>query len=392
MAAQSPDFESFDFKIEGFSWDADPYQFSQHIQDSVFSAKGPEFAAWSYSYIGDMEQMLKTWDTRNKKPRLVTDSLKQVVDAYQAENALPYILDKAKDYQITMINEGHHMPQHRVFTAELLQGMYDNGYRHLGLETYFNSPKTDSTLLANQFPSLTSGYYLKEPQFGNMLRIALKIGFKIFGYESEGHENGKEREINQAKNIQTYMEKHPNEKIFIHCGFAHAAKGNYGGAWEKAMAGRFQEFTGIEPLTINQTSYSEKSDRSLESPLYQLTDVDKASVFVNKKGALLGSYRDGKSYFDIYVFHPRTKHFNRPNWLLFGNRKIYDLDLSKTNMTYPYLIFAYKEGEKIGSAIPYDIQETTDGKVKLVLEEGTTYNLILWNQDKQALKGTYRAN
>lgn len=35
----------------------------------------------------------------------------------------------------------------------------------------------------------------------------------------------------------------------------------------------------------------------------------------------------------------------------------------------PCLVFAYIEDEKIGSAVPYDIQETENKSVKLVLDE-----------------------
>ncbi|MBK7637262.1 MAG: hypothetical protein IPJ13_25495 [Saprospiraceae bacterium] len=59
--------------------------------------------------------------------------------------------------------------------------------------------KADSILQYEGYPTLKSGYYTKEPQFGNLVRAAHKKGFKIFGYESNGHTNGKEREINQAK-------------------------------------------------------------------------------------------------------------------------------------------------------------------------------------------------
>jgi hypothetical protein len=43
------------------------------------------------------------------------------------------------------------------------------------------------------------------------------------------------------------------------------------------------------------------------------------------------------------------------------------------------------KGEEIGKAIPYDVQETTDKKVKLVLEEGK-YNVIFLNEQGVVLK------
>ena len=382
-------FKPYDFEIKGFEWMPEPYKLSQHIQDSVLQQQGPQYAAWQYSYIGDHKNTLVTWDDKANPRKPLSDSLLQEFKTYQPQLAIPYILEKTKKHQITLINEAHHIPQHRVFTTQLLQALYQQGYRHLGMEALFNSPLSDSLLLANGYPIMTNGFYTIEPQFGNLIRTAQKIGFQLFGYESEGHNGSKEREINQAKNIQAYLEKYPNEKILIHCGFAHAAKGIYGGSWEKAMAGRLIEFTGINPLSINQTSYSEKSSRDLENPFYQLTDVKKPTVFVNEEGKSFGKYR-GESYFDIYVFHPRTQDFDRPKWLIYGNRQAYEVDLSTANVQFPCMVLAYKKGELVGTAVPYDIQEIETPKVKLVLSPGK-YDLVLWQADKTALWGEYEA-
>jgi hypothetical protein len=54
-----------------------------------------------------------------------------------------------------------------------------------------------------------TGYYLKEPQFGNLIRTALKLGFEIFPYEADLKYFGKDREIQQAKNIQQVLKSDP---------------------------------------------------------------------------------------------------------------------------------------------------------------------------------------
>ncbi len=382
-------FKPYDFQIKGFDWMPTPYKLSQHIQDSVLQQQGSQYAAWQYSYIGDHKKTLVSWDDDAKPRKPLTDSLMNEFKLYQPQLAIPYILEKTKDRQVTLINEAHHMPQHRVFTTQLLAELYQQGYRHLGMEALFNAPLSDSLLAANGYPVMTNGFYTIEPQFGNLIRRAQQIGFQLFGYESEGHNGSKEREINQAKNIKAYIEAHPNEKVLIHCGFAHAAKGIYGGSWEKTMAGRLMEFTEIDPLSINQTSYSEKSSRDLENPFYQMTEVEQPTVFINKEGQSFGKYR-GESYFDIYVFQPRTQNFDRPEWLNYGNRKTHEIDLSTANIQFPCMVLAYKKGEIIGTAVPYDIQEINSPNVKLVLDPGK-YDLVLWSVDKTALIGEYQA-
>ena len=388
---QALKFEPYDFQIKSFDWEPVPYKFSGFIQDSILTKKGQQYASWEYSYIGNIPKMLETWDIGRNDRIPLNDKEIGTFNNYKGKNAYEYILSKSKDHHITIINEAHQMPQHRVFTTKLLQDLYKQGYRHLGLESYFGTKKVDSTLVADQYPSIMHGFYLKEPQYANIIREALKIGFQIFAYESMGHENGKGREINQAKNIQTYMEKHPNEKILIHCGFDHAMEGVYGGKWEKAMAGRLTEFTDIDPLTISQTRFSEKSVKAYEDPYFQFVDVAEPTVFINKDDESFGRFHKRGSYVDIAIFHPRTKNFDRPEWLIYGDRKMYDIDLSDANIEGTLLVYAFKDGEKIGTAVPYDLQETKNKKVKLILGKGK-YNIILNNEKNESLLTVFEAN
>ncbi len=377
-------FTEYEFKLETFKWDPSPYKFTSFIQDSVLQSKGPQMTAWDFSYIGDIEKTHEMWDDQTKIRKELSQEQKDSFALLERKNAVDYILEKAKKHQIVIINEGHHMPQHRVFTTQLIAGLKKQGFNHLGLETYFESSKSDSILQSNGYPTLKSGYYTKEPQFGNLVREAHQNGMKVFGYESTGHENGKGREINQAKNIQAYIEKYPEEKVLLHCGFSHGYEGELNNQWEKAMAGRLTEFTGIDPLTINQVIYSERSKKEYENPHYQLTDLDKPSVYINQNGESFGEYRHG-AWFDIAVFHPRSKSFNRPSWMKYGDRDEVNYSFEDANIECPCLVFAYKKGEKIGTAVPYDIRETNEKKVKLVLDK-SDFEIVIWNEHGKALK------
>ena len=381
-------FEPTDFKLEGFSWEPESYRFSKDIVEKVIPEKGNAYAAWDYAYIGDIKKMHEAWDTDyNDSDSISTEAINNFKN-YLPINAVDHIVEQAINTNVTIINEGHHMPQHRVFTATLLQKMYDTGYRHFGMEGYFTSHKSDSTLVADHYPSLTHGYYMRDPQFGDMVRQALKIGYKIFGYESQGHENGKEREMNQAKNIQDYMYNNPNGKYLLHCGFDHNLEGELGGKWEKAMAARLTEYTAIDPLTINQTYFSERSKKSNENPYYQLTSVSEPSIFQDKKGKTFNGARPGKGWQDLYVFHPRTQKTSRAQWLNANNKKTYEIPLTGIELPKPWLVFAYPEGEKLGTAVPYDVQEVSEDKVHLVLAPGK-YNVVVMDTTKTAVKGEF---
>jgi len=148
------------------------------------------------------------------------------------------LLKLTANQQIVMFNEAHHVPKHRLLVTNLLDTLYAQGFRYLGIEAFF----ADSTFLKKGFPSSQTGFYLSEPTFANLVRTAHKIGYKIFGYDDfEG-----DREYNQAKNIYEQTFKiDTNAKVLIYAGYAHIDT-----AW---MAGKFRQISGIKPLTIDQT-------------------------------------------------------------------------------------------------------------------------------------------
>ena len=149
---------------------------------------------------------------------------------FQPINAINYLSKRTENEQIVIISEAHQKPQHRIFTAKMLKSLYANGFRHLGIETL--SPdftKTDSLQFMWDAELNERGYalyktrtgaYTLEPQMSNMIRIAHDLGFKLFAYERISRD--KDRDLQQALNIERYLKLHPNEKIVIPCGWYHA--------------------------------------------------------------------------------------------------------------------------------------------------------------------------
>ncbi len=377
-------FEPIDFKVQSAQWDRTPYKFHKFIQDSITKTLGQQYAAWEFASIGDYEQTLKAWDFNAKPYDTLSQEDIDVFKAFKATDAIPHILKKAKNHDVTIINEAHHMPKHRVFTTQLLEKLYEQGYRHLGLEGMFLNKVQDSLIHINKYPTLKNGFYTKEPQFGNLLREALKIGYTLFPYEANDGAFGKERERQQAEHIMEYIKEKATGKVLIHCGFAHATEGEYGGSWEQAMAERLKGMLNNEVLTINQTSYDEKSEEHLENPYRQFINIDKPSVFINDKGDMFGQYRPN-TWFDVYVFHPRTKKSERPKWMTYDNRKTIAYDLNDIAFDCPCIVMAFKDGEEIGSAIPYDVQEINDKTVHLVLAKGK-YNVVIYNDKNEQVQ------
>jgi hypothetical protein len=349
------------------SFGQNPYKFSNQIiseytKDTIVGKN--EIAAWDLSFIGEYNKALQMFDTIDyADPKLYQMALfmknipLSTADSiwfthFSPQNALKYICARAKTERIIIINEAHQQPMHRVFTESMLQELYDNGFRYFGIETL---SYCDAMLNQKKYPELNSGYYSVEPQFGNLIRKALEIGFYVFSYETKNHVDGKQREIDQANNIKRILLKDSTAKILIHCGFDHAIESPYQ-AWGYAMAGRLKEFTGIDPLTIDQIDMTESSSSEFDNPYFKMIHLDYDAVFVDSSG---NSFRGAKGNkdFDIKVYHPRTKWIHgSPDWV-FKNNKIPTPVLNLVKIDFPCLVFAYKDNEDIAKAVPIDVIE-----------------------------------
>ena len=133
-----------------------------------------------------------------------------------------YLDSIASIYQIVIFNEAHNLPQNRITTLRVLNLLYKKGFRYLALEALSDR----DTLINKRGYALSQysseGYYfIDEPCFGDMVRVACKIGFKLIPYESKS-KNSLERESNQAKNITNrILKSDPKAKIIIHNGYSH---------------------------------------------------------------------------------------------------------------------------------------------------------------------------
>src|SRR5690606_27232652 len=179
------------------------YKFNEEIDSLFLDKEQYSLAAWNYSFIGEYQKALEAYEkTSRKDNHSISDmEVALLLSDYSTRPAAEYIIERSKNERIIIINEAHHQPLHRVFTASLLLGLYESGFRYLGLEALAE----DSLLNIRKWPQVGDGYYTSEPQFGNLIREASRLGFTLFGYESP--EKGRERELGQAKNILTILEK-----------------------------------------------------------------------------------------------------------------------------------------------------------------------------------------
>jgi hypothetical protein len=346
--------------------------------------------AYYYTYIGNYQKAIENYNLHldwGLDTISLADSMRFL--AYKPINAKQYLKEKTTEEQIVIISEAHQMPQHRIFTTNLLEDLFENGFRHLGLETltpsYGDSTKflMDTLLNERGYPldSPLSGFYTREPQMGNLVREAIRIGFTVFGYESTDRKV--DRDLQQAINIKKYMDLHHNEKVVIHCGWYHAIESDYPKRKSDSyMAYHLRSLTGIDPLTIYQDALSERSTGK-ESPYYKMINSKEVSVLLDEAGNVFAGFEE-KRNFDIFIYHPKTNYIrNRPDWILQSNENQFvPIEKQRIQVSeYPVIVAAIPIGEEY--SVPVDIVELLkeDDPTELILKKGE-YLIRITNKNK----------
>lgn len=237
----------------------------------------------------------------------------------KASEVFTEIENRARATSIVIINESHERSEHRGFTVEVARRLRSLGYDSLAIET-LSSPTPDTSArnlpMFIQMPDLryfvdNDGYYLSEAGFGRLGRLAKSLGYRLLPYEPvfDGttramtrNEQIARREEGQAGNLAAFMQKYPAAKLLIHVGYSHAAEVARadGSTW---MAARLKAKTGIDPLTISQTTCRGAGDRPRLSAL--------------PAGEPAGT-------FDLVVDHPEARfERHRPEWRkLIGDKPV----------------------------------------------------------------------
>jgi hypothetical protein len=96
------------------------------------------------------------------------------------EDAVAAITALASHRRVVMIIEAHHAPQHRLMTLLLLQSLKREGYGYFAAETL---DKSDDRLQSRGYPTLATGFYTAEPLYGDVVRTALRLGYRVMPYE-----------------------------------------------------------------------------------------------------------------------------------------------------------------------------------------------------------------
>jgi len=300
-------------------------------------------------------------------------------DHYRSANAVDGIAELARTRRIVVVNEAHHVAQTRIVTLELLPKLRELGYTHLAVE---GLDERDRELAARGYPTRTSGTYLREPLYGEIVRRALRLGYVVVPYESSRPEADAEpREEDQAQHIvERVFRGAPQARLLVHAGYAHAHE-RAGYLDAEPMALRLKRKTGFDPLTVDQTLLR-PIDPAREyrdyGELLQRFAIAQPTIFLARRDGAPWSLEPG--FYDVSVVLPPPARLliGRPDWLtLNGARTPVAIDINLSPAHLPCLIEARYKGES-DKAVPADrVLVEHDGAQALLFLSPGDYRLSM---------------
>ncbi len=311
-----------------------------------------QYLSWFQTWVGDYAASRITFSIA--QPPEKGDSAAPMDEGYTPTPALDAIAQLANGRRAIFFNENHNIALTRTLTVQMLPRLREMGYDTFAAETLYHD---DHDLMKRGYPTSDTGFYTEEPIYAEMVRTALKLGFRVIAYESESMATGDAREREQARNLyqRAFDKQHPNARLVVNGGFMHIQKSGkfFDGA---AMAQHFQKISGIEPVTIEQTVLIPHDVPAGDHPVYrriaQEVAFDAPVVFRNEAGAFW-SLRP--KAFDASVVFPAEVYVrNRPTWATIGDlRTPHGVTGDICRKAYPCLLEARyaDEGE---DAIPAD--------------------------------------
>ncbi len=325
---------------------------------------------------------------------------------WKSADAADVITKLATDRRLVLINEAHHDAHTRQLTLALLPRLRALGFNYFAAEALLDE---DDQLMQRGYPLKSSGTeYLREPSYGDIVRVAIKLGFKIVSYDVGS--GTQDRETGQAENLyRKVFAKDPAARLFVHAGYAHIdkAKGRLGSTLPMAM--QLQKLAGIVPLSIDQTQFREQipSEPDAYQALIVAFKPKGPTVLLNRVTDLawsahpelydlnvilppsgLGAIESGyvqpsTIVHDMVRAQPMLAHFvntQRPEWLTLNDQRFpYTVSTTLCKVSTPCVVDAHYIGES-DDAIAADRYTFMQGDTtsKLYLRPGR-YRLRAWD-------------
>lgn len=359
----------------------------QTLRRAAFDAKGVARPGYAYDQWVEVHGLLDGEPgPAIPEPDAPIDAEQQAaitrLKAATPHDALATIVEQAKRHRLVILNEDHASPRDRAFGWQVARALRPLGYDVLAIETLNNV--ADDREMAGMMATLvrdgyahrvSTGYYVRDPVFADFLRQALKIGYRPVAYETTDFSPKGDmvaqieaREQAQADFIvRRALQRNPSSKILLYVGFHHATENptDMDGKKVSWLATRLKAMTGIDPLTIDQTTLNANGagKPNLYAAVADRIGTKPAVMFVDGTPLVVGPYA---GLVDLQVAHPRTMRIGgRPDWLLAMGRTPTPIPGNLLPKQGQRLVQAFVTGET--EAIPVDQVVVTAGSPPPVL-------------------------
>ncbi len=317
----------------------------------AFRAIFGQYLSWYQSFIGDYADAEIAFSIQ-QKPLSDDAPSPLTLPGYHPVLAATYLPRLAAGYRVVFLNEAHNIALTRTLTVKLLKALREEGFNTFAAETLYRSDI--DALNKRGYPVADSGFYTREPIYAEMVRTALKLGYKVVAYEADQNHTGDAREAQQAEHLWQILKDDPNARLVVNAGYAHIQKtGQFLGA--QSMAEHFIKDSGIVPLSVEQTILIPHQNRSMDHPDYgaiiQSVHPGQPIVFISADGKPW-SLRPG---YDVSVIFPEEQFKQgRPTWLtLWGLRVPYSVSGNMCQRHFPCIVEA-RYADEGDDAIPAD--------------------------------------
>ena len=349
-----------------------PFYLDLKAQFEAGDESAKYYLPWFAAFVGD-EAIAIGLDERTRP----ADALLPDLAGAEAEDALEVIVRAAADKQVVILSEAHNISGHRGFAARVMRALRPLGFDTFAAETFGGMGGYRAGAPLNS----RSGYYTADPVYAETVREAATLGYVFADYEQRADQRAPAdsaidarttaREIAQAQNlIETVLKPRPEARVLVQCGYMHATEvEGAGGLW---FAGQLKAATGIDPLTIDQSSNWPATRPEADTPETAAVLARFAPtrpIAVSRDGrAFANRLFDGR--IDISVFHPRLPTVaGRPGWLAADPART-AVEVAVPAFEGPALLQALHMGE--GAAIPADhlLLEPGQANATLLLRPG----------------------
>lgn len=366
----------------------EPWQFLAHVvqvEEAELDRSSLQSLGWSLAILGrdDEVRAIDFW------PQF--DRPASAVDVGQLDlHTAPWkdgIQKIAANHRIVMIMEDHFASKHREFIGATLPVFKEAGFTHYAAEAI---GPLDWALAKRGYPTIRTGLYTSDPQFGNTLRRALELDFTVLGYDFcfTTHDD---REAFAATELATLFQQDAETKLLVHAGHSHVLKyeTEYGGRW---LAARLWDKTGIEPFTIWQWSSSHDA-RDYAEIVRVLTErgvsLDEPILLMPPPdlGCGLQDSPYGLARVDAIVIHPPDESVAPDKRTVLFPDSMQRLAGVWTGNVWPVVVCAYKKGEPIEAiALDQVMLRPDEPRFVLWIPAGVKYKIRVF--DRHGLLGT----